>query len=213
MDHALVCQCNGDRTLRHNALRNLVYQVAALAGLMPEKEKVGLLPPRPDAESIRGEVVRNGRRPADIWAPQWQSGSPVAWNFAMTSALRADSLFATAEDPSSAVVSYERQKREYLGTTRQCEQAGLDFLPLVAEAHSGAWGPTARTVWRFLSKAWAATSGLDASFVSAVLAQRTSTTLQRENARAVLRRMVPLSPEADTACPQGWHETDAFGGD
>ena len=42
MDHASVCQCNGDRTIRHNALRNLVCVIAELAGLQPEKEKTGL---------------------------------------------------------------------------------------------------------------------------------------------------------------------------
>ena len=43
-DHALTCSCAGDRTRRHNALRNLVYGAATEGGLGPEKEKAGLLP-------------------------------------------------------------------------------------------------------------------------------------------------------------------------
>ena len=46
------------------------------------------------------------------------------------------------------------------------------------------------SVWHFMAKSWAAASGREMSSVSAELAQRLSTTLQRENARAVLRRSV-----------------------
>ena len=42
-DHALVCYCNGDRTVRHNALRNIVFCEASRANMQPEKEKAGAL--------------------------------------------------------------------------------------------------------------------------------------------------------------------------
>ena len=206
----MVCPCNGDRTIRHNALRNLICTIAALAGLMPEKEKAGVLPPRPDAETLRGEDVTNGRRPADIWIPQWQSGGPAAWDFAVTSGLCSDVIFETASDPGTAAVAYERHRREHLDTSQACHQQGLEFSPLVAEAHGGAWGPTARAVWHFLAKAWGASTGKDMSSVSADLAQRTATTLQRENARAILRRKVPAGPIAAAACPHGWAEDDGL---
>ena len=32
-DHASVCSCGGDRTIRHNAIRNICYQEATDAGL------------------------------------------------------------------------------------------------------------------------------------------------------------------------------------
>lgn len=208
MDHALVCPCKGDRTLRHNALRNLVCVVAELAGLRPEKEKSGLLPKRPQDEEIRGERLHNGRRPADIWVPQWQTGRPAAWDFAVTSGLQQGMLFTTVEEPSAALTNYERYKREFQDTTRQCDRQGLDFLPLVAEAHSGAWGPTARAVWHFLAKTWAASTGTDMSVISAFLAQRTSVTLHRENARAILRRMTDICPDETTACPEAWLDND-----
>jgi hypothetical protein len=82
-------------------------------------------------------------------------------------------------------------------------------LPVVVEAHSGTWGPTARAVWRFLAKAWAATSGHDMSYVCSDLAQRTSTTLQRENARAVLRRMAWATPVSEEVSPEAWLDEDA----
>ena len=52
MDHALVCPCKGDRNLRHKALRDLTYGLALEAGLNPQKEKQGLLSPRPEAEGL-----------------------------------------------------------------------------------------------------------------------------------------------------------------
>ena len=43
-DLALTCACAGDRTRRHNAIRNRVHDAAEERGLGPEKEKAGLLP-------------------------------------------------------------------------------------------------------------------------------------------------------------------------
>ena len=43
-EHALTCPCAGDRTRRHNALRNVVHNAAQEGGLGPDKEKAGLLP-------------------------------------------------------------------------------------------------------------------------------------------------------------------------
>ncbi len=44
-DHALVCACGGDRTLRHNAVRDAVHAHSCEAGSRPEREKPGLLLP------------------------------------------------------------------------------------------------------------------------------------------------------------------------
>ena len=38
-DHALTCACKGDRTTRHNKLRNIVYEEAFCGGLQAEREK------------------------------------------------------------------------------------------------------------------------------------------------------------------------------
>ena len=46
-DHALTCACGGDRTKRHNLVRNTFARLAASAGWQPELEKPGLLHPRP----------------------------------------------------------------------------------------------------------------------------------------------------------------------
>jgi len=134
MDHALVCQCGGDRTLRHNAIRDLVYKEAARAGLRPEKEKQGLLPPRPDAERLRGEPCQSDRRPADVWLLGWQ-GSPTALDFAATSGLQAAILYSSALDVSVALSGYESKKKIHLNTEEICRDSGLAFVPMVVESH------------------------------------------------------------------------------
>ena len=50
-DHALVCPCKGDRTVRHNVVRNLVFGKAAAAGLRPERERERELASCPNAPS------------------------------------------------------------------------------------------------------------------------------------------------------------------
>ena len=58
-DHALICACGGDRTVRHNALRNVCFEDARLASLRPEREKAGLLPERPASDEL---PARHGNR-------------------------------------------------------------------------------------------------------------------------------------------------------
>ena len=98
-DHALVCCGGGCRTRRHNLLRNTTYYAASSALLHPELEKPGLLPQRPvfgslyeNGSSVETESNPSSRRPADIYLPRWRAGSPAAWDFALTSGLRMDSM-------------------------------------------------------------------------------------------------------------------------
>ena len=53
-DHALTCPCAGDRTRRHNALRNHVHDVAKEEDFGLEKETGGLLPPTMDHGGSEG---------------------------------------------------------------------------------------------------------------------------------------------------------------
>ena len=62
------------------------------------------------------------------------------------------------------------------------------FFPMVLEAHSGAWGPTARKVWLKLGKAISLISGESTAIEALRILQNLGLTLQRETARAILRR-------------------------
>ena len=195
-DHALVCSCKGDRTIRHNALRNCTFRFARASNLNPQREKPGLLPPRPESEAIKENAHPSGRRPADIWMPTWCDGGPVAFDFAVTSGMKSTDLHRSAIDHTSTVVEYEATKRNYLSTATQCEERGLQFLPIVIEAHGGSWAPTAKEAFKVLCRENANFTGIDTSTASSDFAQRMSITLERENARAILRRL----------CTGGVHE-------
>lgn len=74
-------------------------------------------------------------------------------------------------------------------TEAQCRAQGLQFLPIVAEGCAGGWGPTAMAVFRQLGSFLATRTGDSTSKMTEQLMQGLSVTLQRENARAVVRRL------------------------
>jgi hypothetical protein len=87
-DHALVCQCGGDRTVRHNAIRKCFGADASDAGLKPEKKKAGLLPTSPCEDVL--PASSGSRRSAHSWLPRGEDGRGRARDFACTSSMRAD---------------------------------------------------------------------------------------------------------------------------
>jgi hypothetical protein len=192
-DHASVCLCGGDRTIRHDAVRDLVFEEAMGGNLRPEREKAGLLPPRPEADSLPA-LTPNGRRPADVWLPRGGSRRGEALDFAVSSAMRGDTFRQAAETPETVFAKYEKHKREYLNTAQACEAAGFRFVPMVFEAHGGAWSPTARGILDWIAQQVAVVQHEPAHTVSFRIAQRISCTLHRENARAILRRTEGTAP-------------------
>ena len=195
-DHALVCACGGDRVKRHNRLRSLLASRAKAAGLHPEVEKPGLLPPRLDAHGGPEDGVRRGggRRPADVWVGSWGIHGPAAFDLAVTSGMKSGSLAAVITDAGQPVGDYEGRKRTHLNTQALCAAEGLQFVPLVVEA-AGGWAPAARRAWKELGEQLSARTGDPTSETADQLLQALAVTLQRENARAVLRRQG--LPDAD----------------
>ena len=104
----LTCPCCGDRMVRHNAVRNVVFEEASDASLRPEREKAGLLPARPADDGLA--VMGGERRPADVWVPRGPGGTPEAFDFAITSGLRHDLLSRATEKPSDMCGQYEHFK-------------------------------------------------------------------------------------------------------
>ncbi len=195
-DHALVCQCSGDRTVRHNCLRNLVYEEAGLAGLRPEREKAGLLPQRPGSDGLSTSTDERRRRPADVWLPSGPTNRSEAVDFACTSGLRTDMVSRVDLQAPIVFSEYEHVKRSFKNTAQVCEAQGFVFSPIVIEAHSGAWSPAARKLFDFITEKAAAASSTytKAEHESLRFAQRLSVTLHRENARAIARRMAEVPP-------------------
>eukprot|EP00973_Karenia_brevis_P090811 12404389-Karenia_brevis.AAC.1 len=165
-DHALTCGCGGDRTKRHNLLRNIFVYLMQRASYHPEAEKPDLLRPRPAAGPTREdgspvEDTRNpdGRRPADVYVPRWCSGLPAAFDFAVTSGLREECLSSAAQGNDSHLTNYEDYKCSFMNTKAQCELEGVSFIPMVMDACGGGWGKQARKVWTKLAKNLALDAG------------------------------------------------------
>ena len=191
-DHCLTCTCGGDRTKRHNLIRNEVFHFCSSSGLNPELERPGLLQPRPLAGSRHEDGSKrdptNGRRPADVYLPRWRRGAPAALDFAVTSGLRSDIVSRSAVDGSIATKLYEEYKRSHLNTEASCQEEGILFIPVVCEADGGGWGPSAHKVWSELAKHKALASGEQDSTIVSRLLQSLGLILHRENARSILRR-------------------------
>ena len=190
-DHCLVCSGGGDRTRRHNLLRNAVFHHCVGANLRPELEKPGLLQPRP----LQGSTPENGisppsdaRRPADVFLPRWRAGLPAALDFAATSGLRHDIVRASAQDASSATSAYEAFKRSHHNTEADCAAEGLGFFPVVVESSGGGWGGSALKVFAEIAKSKSSVTGVSANKSLAELLQSLGVILHRENARAIMRR-------------------------
>ena len=129
---------------------------------------------------------------------------PAAWDVAVTSGLRTEELHASALDAGRCTQAYEDVKRQYLDTASQCSEAGLQFIPMVVEAHGGGWGPSAVAVWKRLAKEYANATGIHNSLACSEIAQRLSTTLQRECARAISRRLSPDMGEPEACNAAAW---------
>ena len=143
-DHALTCVCKGDRTLRHNRVRDLTFEDALEARMSPEREKAGLLPTRPQDDGVHYKSQGEARRPADVWLPRGISstnGRPEALDFSLTSGLTNDNVRKAADSPHLVYEDYCDFKCRYKDTTQLCASQGLVFTPIVFEAHGGGWSP------------------------------------------------------------------------
>jgi hypothetical protein len=196
-DHCLVCSGGGDRTKRHNLLRNESYHLCCSAALNPELGKPDLLLPRP----LFGALPEDGiprdtaRRPADVYIPRWQRGAPACLDFAATSGLRSEVVARSATNNQAAAIDYEEFKCAHLDKKRHCEREGMTFIPMIVEAVGGSWGPQAQKVWSVLAKSMALATGEREDATAQRIFQNLGLILHRENARAIIRRAAPSSTE------------------
>ena len=187
--------------MKHNSIRNVCFEEATLAGTGAEREKAGLLPERPESDEADELPQRRSlRRPADVWLPRAQGDGPEALDFAVTSAMRTSLLREATATPELLFQRYEQYKKDYQNTADLCHAAGLRFVPMVVEAHSGGWSPLARATLDWIAKKRAALTHEQPDVIAFRIAQRLSATLRRENSRAILKRSAsPLPDEFATA--------------
>ena len=161
-------------------VRSLLASRLQAAGLGPEVEKPGLLLPRLDPDGAAEDGVRraSGRRPADVWVANWGLHGPAAFDLAVTSGI----VTRTA---------LQQTMRRVSGLTwtpsPPARKRASSSCPVV-EA-SGGWAPVADRTWKELGSLLAARSGEPVAEKTLRLRQCLAVTLQRESARAVLRRL------------------------
>eukprot|EP00439_Symbiodinium_sp_Y106_P050381 s6440_g6.t1 len=136
------------------------WPAAKAAGLKPEVEKPGLLPPRLDAQGATGWWPKARRRLGrQLGRSPWLQPSRTP-----------DSRLGTTR-PASA----------HLNTQTLCAAEGLQFVPLVDKA-AGGWAPAALRTWKELGELLSARAGDPADETTKQLLQALAVTLQRENA-------------------------------
>ena len=199
--HALGCMAGGDCTLRHNRVRDLVFDHARNAGLTPLGEPVQLLT-RPV-----GATEPNRRRPADVLVQRWPDvlpsgllrGGNVALDFAVIDALGARHWTVTAESSGTAAATqYAQQKRLFDNTEEQCRSQGIAFMPVVLTAQ-GAVEPNGEKALETLHRAAASELSEPLAEVRRSFNQKLSVSLIRANARATRRR----NPDGAIAAERG----------
>ena len=103
-------------------------------------------------------------------------------------------LRQAADEPSMVIIAYEEKTRDFRlegepdTTEALCIQQGFGFMPMVLEAHGGGMGKQFRKVVDAIAEQTASVTGSRSELCSLIIAQRISVALQRENARAILRR-------------------------
>ena len=179
-DHSMVCGTGGERILRHNAIRDALYNTAVAAGLAPLKEGRALLP-------------GNNRRPADVFVPLWAGGLDAALDVTITHPLQDATRARAATNPGHAMtVAFENKCRV---TEDLCREQGITFIPVVAESLGG-WHRVALEQLHKLSSALARHTGQEESDMFDHLVKRVSILLQKGLASMLLNRN-PSHPDAE----------------
>ena len=121
-DHCLTCSCAGNRVVRHNSVRDVVFEDSRDSGLRSEREKAGLLPPRSSDEALPPSP--NARRPADVWLPRGLSGSEEACDFSIGSGMGNQHMFRSASCPEE--VMPRTSSHNFHGETKSRSARQLD---------------------------------------------------------------------------------------
>ena len=173
-DHAIsTCGHYGDRTRRHDDLRDALFATAQAGGLAPVKEERHLLD--------------DASRPGDLTIRNWHrcQGRHTAFDVVVTLPFQLHSLERTAEEPSHSLdhaASLKNKKRR-----AACDAKLLAFVPLPVTT-LGAWHPDAAEHLQDLARLQASRSGRDKDLAIRHLFQRLSVLLQRGNANMLFLR-------------------------
>ena len=182
-DHQVGCGGNGDRIARHNNIRDVLYNAAQSAALVPRKEALGVVP-------------NSSARPADILLHNWCGGRQAALDVTVISSLQQLTVSEAAVTPGYALEVGTRRK--FAANLPSCRAAGIECVPMVVEALGG-WAPDSiSTIRRIGDILGQRVNPSDPSHSTKHLFGRLSITLWRGNATLWrIRRTPSLAPSSD----------------
>ena len=177
----MACGGNGDRILRHNSLRDVLFTAAQAAALSPRREVPSIVP-------------GSCSRPADLYLPNWSQGKPAAMDVTVISSLQPQRVSQAAISQGSALLYAEERKN--IVHFEDCKRVGVSFLPLAVEVLGG-WSLSAKSTIRTIGHHLASRQGTAPGLITQHLFQKLSVVLWRANAHMWLCRSPILPPEVD----------------
>jgi hypothetical protein len=169
--HALECSAWGDKTRRHNAIRNSILGYCKSAGLNAVIEKSGL-------------IAGNKKRPGDVYIESLAKGLDYALDVAITSPFTLDAMASRPKDGNLA--RYYDIKIKNLSA--EIRNADFHFAPIIIST-MGQWESSAYEIIGKIAKMIANRSFTSYAVTMSQMFQKLSISLQRSNARAILSRL------------------------
>ena len=124
--HAVTCRHGGDVVIRHNHLRDEIFNFCRRAHLSVSVER---------GHGLTRDL--NNTRPADILIAGWERGKPIALDITVTSPLCPAILGESCHQAGASTLAAEARKLHSNGP--KCQELGWSCIPLAVETY-GNWG-------------------------------------------------------------------------
>ncbi|KAL5479843.1 hypothetical protein EMCRGX_G023432, partial [Ephydatia muelleri] len=124
--HVVTCRHGGDVVIRHNRLRDEVFDLCRRAHLSVSVER---------GHGLTRDLAHT--RPADILIAGWNRGKPAALDLTITSPLCSVILGESCYQAGAAALAAETRKLHTNGP--KCQELGWSCIPLAVETY-GNWG-------------------------------------------------------------------------
>ena len=180
-DHQIGCGGNGDRVLRHDSLRNVLFSASQSAALAPRKEVPSLIP-------------GSKSRPADLYLPYWKHGKPAALDVSVISPMQHLTVSKASAIQGHALSVGE--DRKIAAHASSCHSVGVSFIPLIVETFGG-WSNLAVETIKSIGRLQGQRLGISPAQTTTHLFQRLAICLWKGNATMWMRRLPVRSPKID----------------
>ena len=182
--HASSCMAGGDAVLRHNSVRNTIFNFCRRANLRPELEKAGVL----DEPGVLVDM----RRPADIMVesmptPGNQGVERIAFDVKVINALGPSHFDLSLTGPLAAASAYRDHAANHQCTRTRCAARGVRYEPLVFTTQGGCESH-AEAFLSSIAELVAKAEFKDTNIIKSELLEAISLSIVRSVARAVFRR-------------------------